>query len=41
MSYAANITKTSDSNKWIGGQIADHAAMELIVGLEPTTMGCR
>lgn len=41
MSYAANITKPSDPYKWIGGQTADHTAMELIVGLEPTTMGCR
>lgn len=41
MSYAANITKPSDPYKWIGGQTADHATVELIVGLEPTTMGCR
>lgn len=41
MSYAANITKPSDPYKWIGGQTADHTAMELIVGLEPTTKGCR
>lgn len=32
--------KPSDPYKWIGGQTADHAAMELIVGLEPTTKGC-
>lgn len=41
MSYAANITKPSDPYKRIGGQTADHAAVELVVGLEPTTMGCR
>ena len=33
--------KPSDPYKWIGGQTAYHAAVELIVGLEPTTMGCR
>ena len=33
--------KPSDPYKWIGGQTANHAALELVVGLEPTTCSLR